>query len=127
MKKIFLLSTLFLLTMVFNNASAQGGAVRKTVEERVSDVMTKLTDFNLDKAKNTETQTVITDFYKAQEKMREEMMAGGGMPDRDAMREKIQQMGSERDEKLKKIFSEEQFKKWTTDIVPSLTPQRRPQ
>lgn len=85
MKKFFLLFTLFLLTMGFNNASAQGGGVRKTVEERVSDVMAKLTDFNLDKAKNTETQTVITDFYKAHDKMREELMAGGGMPDRDAI------------------------------------------
>ncbi len=128
MKKYFLISTLFLLTVTFSaNAQGGGGGMRKTVEERTTDVMSKLTDFKLSKEKNAETEIIVADFYKAQDKMREELMAGGTMPDREVMREKMQQMSAARDEKLKKIFSEEQFKKWTDDIVPALTPQRRPQ
>ena len=129
MKKFLLLSTLFLFTVALNTVSAQGGGggMRKTLEESVSDAMSKIADFNLDKAKSSSTETIFTDFYKAQDKMREELMAGGSMPDREVLREKNQQMSEERDEKLKKIFSEEQYTKWINDIVPKMTPQRRPQ
>jgi periplasmic protein CpxP/Spy len=53
------------------------------------------------------------------------MRAGGGQPDREAMREKFQKLAGERDEKLKGIFNEDQFKKWKDEIEPSLRPQRR--
>jgi periplasmic protein CpxP/Spy len=129
MKKIFLLSTLFLFAAALNTLSAQGGGggMRKTLEERVSDAMSKIAEFNLDKSKSESSETIFTDFFKAQDKMREELMAGGSMPDREVMREKNQQMSSERDEKLKKVFSEEQYKKWINDIAPSMMTQRRPQ
>ncbi|WP_315819024.1 hypothetical protein [Paraflavitalea speifideaquila] len=57
--------------------------------------------------------------------MMEDMRAGGGQPDRDAMREKSQKMATDRDDELKKIFDEGQFKKWKDEIEPSLRPQRR--
>ena len=51
--------------------------------------------------------------------------AGGGTPDRDQMREKSQKMMADRDEKLKKIFNEDQYKKWKDEIEPSMRPQRQ--
>jgi len=105
-------------------AQAQGGGFpRRTVEERAKAAMDKLADFKLDKEKADQTDSVFTQFYRAADAKRQEMMAGGS-PDRDKMREEMQKMGAERDEKLKKIFTEEQFKKWKDEIEPSLRPQR---
>ncbi len=36
-----------------------------------------------------------------------------------------QKMAADRDDELKKIFDEGQFKKWKDEIEPSLRPQRR--
>ena len=41
------------------------------------------------------------------------MTAGGAQTDRDKMREEILKLNGERDEKLKKIFTADQFKKFT--------------
>lgn len=116
---------LFLAALGFvMGVNAQGGMPRRTVEERVKAAMDKLADFKLDKDKAALTDSAFTVYYKAQDKMREEMMSGGGTPDRDAMREKMQKFAAERDDKLKKIFTDDQFKKWKDEIEPSLRPQR---
>jgi len=105
-------------------AQAQGGGFQhRTVEERAKAAMDKIADFKLDKEKADQTDSVFTQFYRAADARRQEMMSGGS-PDRDKMREEMQKMGAERDEKLKKIFTEEQFKKWKGEIEPSLRPQR---
>ncbi len=107
------------------SVNAQGGGFqRRTVEERVKSVMDKLADFKLDKDKSALTDSAFTSYYKAMDKMREEMMSGGGQPDRDAMREKFQKLSAERDDKLKKIFTDEQYKKWKDEIEPTTRPQR---
>jgi hypothetical protein len=36
------------------------------------------------------------------------------------MRERMQKLAGDRDEKLKKIYSEDQFKKWKDEIEPSV-------
>ena len=53
-------------------------------------------------------------------------MRQSGNMDREAMREKRQQLVTERDSKLKLILTEEQLKKWTEEIEPSMRPQRQP-
>jgi hypothetical protein len=123
MKKSFLLLALAGIIGIAS-VKAQGNFPRRTVEERVKAVMDKLADFKLDKANQDSAQAIFTDYYKAQDKMREEMMGGGGQPDREQMREKFQKMMADRDERLKKIFTEDQFKKWKNEIEPSLRPQR---
>jgi periplasmic protein CpxP/Spy len=127
LKKIILFLVAALTGMITVQAQGQGGYQRRTVEERVKIVMDKLADFKLDKDKAAQTDSTFSSFYRSQDKMREEMMSGGGQPDRDAMREKFMKLAGERDEKLKKIFTDEQFKKWKSDIEPSLRPQRPPQ
>ncbi len=129
MKKFFFLA--FMLTAATGIAMAQGGGgggfQRRTVEERVKIVHDKLDSaFKPAADKLKEIDVIFTDFYKAQDKMREEMMGGGERPDPQVMREKMQGMATERDDKLKKVLSEEQFKKWKEEIEPSMRPQRGP-
>ena len=40
------------------------------------------------------------------------------------MREKMQKLQAERDDKLKKIFTDDQYKKWKDEIEPTTRPQR---
>ena len=123
MKKQVTLSVIVLLVSI--SAMAQGqGAPRPTVPERVTAVNEKLAVLNLDKENLAKTDSVFTIYYTAQQKERDEMMASGNM-DRDAMREKMQKLSKERDEKLKLIFTEDQYKKWKEEIEPTLRPQRQ--
>jgi protein CpxP len=127
MKKSIILAAFAMLIGVFG-AQAQGGNgggggfQRRTVEERVKSDMEKLGDLKLDKDQTVKTDSAFSQFYRAQEKAMQDMRASGQM-DRDKMRETRTKLEGEREEKLKKIFNEEQFKKWK-EIEPTLRPQR---
>lgn len=122
MKKTILLAVAVLVagTTIF----AQGGFQRRTVEERVKDVMEKMKVLNLEKDASTKVDTIFTDFYKAQDKAFEDMRNSGGF-DRDAMMAKRKELADARDEKLKKVLSDDQFKKFKDEIEPSMRPQRQ--
>ena len=107
-------------------ANAQGGYQRRTVEERVQIVQQKLDSaFKLDKAKLAEADSVFANFYRSTDKLRDEMMSGGGQPDFQAMREKAQPLIDERDKKLQGILTADQFKIWKEQIEPSMRPRRQ--
>jgi protein CpxP len=125
-KKIFLFAALALLTFFAVNAQqGGGGGMRMSIPDRVKSVMDKLTDFKLDKDKTALTDSAFTNYYTAAQKIRQDAMAGGGQPDRDAMRDKMQKLSAERDDKLKKIFTDDQYKKWKDEIEPTTRPQRQ--
>ena len=67
------------------------------------------------------TTAVFTDFYTAQDKMREDARASGNRPDRSV----LEKMTNDRDEKLKAIFTDDQYKKFKDEIEPTLRPQRQ--
>lgn len=97
------------------------GFQRRTVEDRVKRVVDTLTTvFKLEKAVQDQTNTVFTDYYKATDKLREGL-AEGERPDRTQM----EKLSGDRDEKLKKVLTEEQFKKFKDEIEPALRPRRR--
>jgi periplasmic protein CpxP/Spy len=124
MKKMLLIAPLFLAIAI--SASAQGGFQRRTIEERVQMVHQKIDSaFKLDKAKLADVDSVFANYYRAGDKLREEMMAGGGQPDFQAMREKMQPLTEERDKKLQGLLTEDQYKIWKDAIEPSMRPQRR--
>ena len=106
-------------------ANAQGGGFpRRTVEERVKAVDEKIAVFNLEKSKKDQADTIFSQYYRTIDAKRQEMMSGGS-PDRDKMRAEMQKLSGDRDDKLKNIFTDDQFKKWKDEIEPSLRPQRQ--
>lgn len=120
------LKTGFLLGLMISSvlmANAQGGGPRRTVEERVQIIHAKIDSaFKLDAEKQTKIDTVFANYYRQQNKLREEIQGGG---DRQAMREKMQPLIEARDKELKTILSDEQFKKWKDEIEPAMMPRRR--
>lgn len=125
MKKTILFIAVALVSVITTRAQGGGGGQQRTPEERLKQTMERLADLKLDKDQTEKTTTVFKEFYEARQKMMEEMRAGGGQPDREAMMSKMQKMNDERDEKLKKIFKEDQYKKWKDEIEPSMRPQRQ--
>ena len=100
---------------------AQQGMQRRTVEERVKSAMDKISDpLKLDKTQQDKTTAIFTDYYTSQDKIREDARASGTRPDRSVM----EKMANDRDDKLKSIFTDDQFKKFKSDIEPTLRPQR---
>lgn len=123
-KAIFLLITVAIAGIYTANAQG-GGFQRRTPEEQLKAVKEKLTDLKLTPDQATKSDSTFMKYFRTRDKVFEEMRAGGGQIDRDAMREKTQKMAADRDEELKKIFDETQYKKWKDEIEPSLRPQRR--
>jgi periplasmic protein CpxP/Spy len=121
MKKVFLLLAIAISGAFAVQAQGQGGGgmQRRTPEERLKQVKEKLVDLKLDNDQTTKSDSTFMEYFRAQGKIFEEMRAGGA-PDREQVREKMQKLSGERDDKLKKIYSEEQFKKWKDEIEPSM-------
>jgi hypothetical protein len=120
--KVVLMITFLVLTVI--GVNAQGGFQRRTVEERVQMVHQKLDSaFKLDKAKLADADSAFATFYRATDKVRDEMMAGGQF-DRQAFMDKVQPYTDERDKKMQGILTADQFKTWKETIEPSLRPRR---
>src|SRR5258706_6642639 len=121
--KISLLLAVFLAGTFAVNA--QGGFQQRTVEERVAIAHAKLDSaFKFDAATLSKVDAEFTAYYKAQDAKRQELSAGGS--DRETRMAEMKKISDARDEKLKTIFTEEQFKKWKDEIEPALRPQRPP-
>ena len=119
MKKhfIFILGLFIAGTTMVN---AQNGP-RRTAEERTKRVVDTLTTvLKIDKAHADQVDSVFLSYYKDADKLRESMQAGGSFD-----REAFMKLTSDRDEKLKKILNEADFKKFKEEIEPALRPQRR--
>jgi protein CpxP len=124
--KIALIAPLFILGFVAANAQGGGGGPRRTVEERVQMIHQKMDSaFKLDKAKAADVDSAFANYYRSQDKLRQDMMNGGGQPDFQAMREKMQPLADDRDKKLQGILTADQYKTWKEVIEPSMRPQRR--
>ena len=116
--KIGLLLVL-LFAGIFSLQAQQQGFQRRTIEERVKMIMDRISDsLQLSAPQQTDAAQTFTEFYKAMEKLREGM-APGTRPERSDF-EKIM---TDRDAKLKAIFTEQQYKKYKEELEPAM---RRP-
>jgi hypothetical protein len=104
MKKLKLLLVIMLAATLTTQAQGQ----RRTVEERVKMTMDRITDsLKLDAKELPATTTAFTDYYTAQNKLREGL-AEGTRPDKTQM----DKLTSERDAALQKIWTADQFKRY---------------
>ena len=126
MKKQLVLAVIaavFSITAV--NAQGGGNFQRRTPEERLKTVHEKIDSaFKLDAAKMKQVDEIFLNSFKESDKKMEEMRAGGGQMDRDAMMAARKQMNDDRDAKLKALLTEEHMKVWKDTIEPSTRPQR---
>ncbi|MBK7561311.1 MAG: hypothetical protein IPP43_09590 [Chitinophagaceae bacterium] len=126
MKKISLVLLASFAFAISVSAQPGGGFQRRTPEERAASIHAKLDSaFKLEPAKLATLDTAIVALYKAQDKKREEIMAGG-MPDRETMMAEMKKYSDAQDEILKAVLTEEQFGIWKDKIQPSMRPQRPP-
>jgi hypothetical protein len=108
----------------FAQGGGGGGFQMPTPEERVKRVHFKADSaFKLDEAKMKDMDAAYLDYYKAQDKVREEAMASAN-GDRDAMRaamqEKMKPFMETLDGKVKPILGDDKFKIWKEQIEPTL-------
>ena len=108
----------------FAQGGGGGGFQMPTPEERVKRVHFKADSaFKLDEAKMKEVDAAYLDYYKAQDKVREEAMASAG-GDRDAIRaamqEKMKPFMEALDAKVKTLLGDDKFKIWKEQVEPTL-------
>ena len=123
MKRKIAILVLFLFAgFAFVNAQGGGGGFqRPTVEDRVKRVHQKIDSaFKLEATNMAEVDSVFANYYRSQDKVRDDMMAGGGQVDRQAMMEKMQPLMDDRDAKLKKSLGDDKFKVWKEQIEPTM-------
>jgi hypothetical protein len=124
MKKSIFIAAL-LLTGSITVMAQGGGFQQRTVPERVQVAHAKLDSaFKLQPEALKQVDETFTAYYTAQDKLREEARAGGGQPDFQAMREKMQPLMDARDKKLKEILGDANYKIWKDAIEPTMV--RRP-
>ena len=113
MKTGLLFMIIFAAVIVVNG---QGGTQRSTPEERTKRVVDTITTvLKLDHAQQTSAQTTFMEYYKESDKLREAMQAGTP-PDKS----QFETLSTDRDEKLKKFLSADQFKKYKDDLEPAI-------
>jgi len=124
-KQILVAAVAALFSVTAVNAQGSGNFQRRTPEERLKPIHDKLDSaFKLDAAKMKQVDDIFLNSFKDSDKKMEEMRAGGGQVDRDAMMAARQKMMDERDAKLKEVLTADQMKIWKEQIEPSTRPQR---
>lgn len=107
MKKLLLLLA-FGLAVTFS-AQAQQGGQRRSVEERVKMTLDRMKEtLQITPEQTVKLDSVFTKSFKEMEKAREDARSSGNRMDRDA----FMKFANERDEKIKSILTEEQYKKY---------------
>ncbi|ANH82917.1 hypothetical protein A8C56_19730 [Niabella ginsenosidivorans] len=120
--RLMLIMSLFVILSSFISAHGQ-----KSVSEKVSNALAKFDAvIKPDKAKRSSIETIFTDFYTAHEKLRSNIQGAASdnrqplQQDYQSIRKQNESLFADRDNRLKKVLSTEEFKKWKDEIEPSL-------
>lgn len=95
----------------------------RTPEEKTKLAMDKLKDLKLSNDANEKTNKVLAEFYKDQQKMLDGAVKNG-VSNVEQYKAKKMKLVADRDDKLKKVFSKDQYNTWINVIEPSLQPKR---
>lgn len=108
----------------FAQGGGGGGFQMPTPEERVKRVHFKADSaFKLDETKMKAVEAAYLDYYKAQDKVREDLMASNGgnfQGMREQMQEKMKPFQETLDGKIKPVLGDDNFKIWKDQIEPTL-------
>ena len=128
MKRISLMLIAGLTFSLVTNAQGGGGGgfMRRTPEERVAVIHAKIDSaFKLDAKTMATLDTALVALNRAQDKKREELMAGG-QPDRETFMAEMKKFSDAQDEIMKAVLTAEQYTIWKEQIQPSMRPSRGP-
>jgi len=108
--------------------SAQNNASNEDIKAKVSVAVEALDEaFKLEKSKKQNIEEIFSEIYQDQQKLKNNIQrpASGlaqGLSSQDfqSVRKRNEALISERDNRLKKELTEDQYKKWKGDIEPSL-------
>lgn len=124
-----------LLSLILGYAplSAQNNASNEDIKAKVSVAVEALDEaFKLDKSKKQNIEEIFSEFYQDQQKLKNNIQrpASGlaqGLSSQDfqSVRKRNEALISERDNRLKKELTEDQYKKWKGDIEPSLHKRKK--
>lgn len=107
-------------------AVAQGGGFqRRSPEERTAQIHQKLDSaFKLDAKVFVNLDSALNALHRAQDKKMQELFAGGpGSVDRETMMAEREKFDKAKDEIIKAVLTEDQYKIWKDQIAPSLRPR----
>jgi periplasmic protein CpxP/Spy len=123
-KQLFI--TLVLVLSAGAVTAQPGGFQRRTPEERTAAIHSKLDSaFKLDAKTFEALDSALNTLHRAQDKKMQELMAGGpGSVDRETMMAERQNFDRAKDEVIKTVLTEEQYKIWKEKIEPAMRPQR---
>ncbi len=118
----------FLFFATSASSSAQGDAEKEEVKAKVEAVLTRLDEtLKLEKTKRKTVEEIFTDFYISQRKLKNNIqrpasVLSQGLVSQDfqSLRKKNEALLIERDKRLKKEFSEVDYKLWKDEIEPTL-------
>ena len=117
----------FLIALLIGSSAmvfAQPGG-RLTTEERVALAHNKFDSaFKLEAAKLALTDSAFAEYYRGQTAKLAELMSGGERPDREVMAAALKPLTDKRDEQLKGVLTEAQYKVWKDELEAALNPRR---
>ncbi|MBO9617733.1 MAG: hypothetical protein J7539_01750 [Niabella sp.] len=119
---------LILAIGLFLSVCKPAQAQKESVSDKVSATLEKFDEaIKPDKSKKSSLESVFTDFYTAQEKLRNNIQGpssplaqGLQQQDYQSVRKQNEALFADRDARLKKILNDDEFKKWKNSIEPSL-------
>lgn len=119
MKKVLFISLILALCSMGMYAQDRGAERQKMMKERVDKYVKelKLDDEKAEKFRKT--------YDASMEKMTKEMQSARESGDRDAMREKMTKLNQERDAEIKKILTDDEYKKYEDLLSKEPRPGRR--
>ena len=122
-KRLFVLLLFVMSATTF--AVAQGGFQRRTPEERTAQIHQKLDSaFKLDAKVFVNLDSALNVLHRAQDKKMQELFSGSpGSVDRETMMAEREKFDKAKDEIIKAVLTEDQYKIWKDQIAPTLRPR----
>jgi len=108
-------------TIAVAQGGGGGGFQRQTPEQRVAVIHAKLDSaFKTPAAKLASLDTALTVLFKQQDERMQALRSGGQQVDRETMMAERQKWDNAKNDIIKAVLTEEQFKIWKDSIEPTM-------